>query len=1003
MDGIVSFGYWVRRRRKALDLTQSTLAQRVGCSVFTIRKIERDERRPSLQIAELLADQLNIPKEERDNFLRMARGEFVDSMASPLEAVPLPAFMSESKVSFSREDVPFVAREAELARLKGFLDLALAGQGCVVFVTGEAGRGKTALVQEFVRQALEKETSLVAAGGNCNAYSGAGDPYLPFREILGLLTGDVEARWTAGAIEQEQAQRLWSVMPFTIQTLVKRGPDLIDTVISGAELVARTRVVEVTGGTGWQIQLEELVARKAAESGPVNVRQSDLFEQYTRVAKTLAEQQPLLLLLDDLQWADAGSINLLFHLGRRLQGSRILVVGIYRPADVAIGREGERHPLEPVINEFQRHFGDIQVDLRQADGRQFIERFLDSEPNQLGSEFREALYQHTRGHALFTVEMLRGMQERGDIVQDPTGRWIESATIIWDTLPARVEGVIGERVSRLSPQMREALKVASVEGEDFTAEVVAQILAVKETELIRQLSGELDKQHRLIQGRDSRSVGDKRLSHYRFRHILFQRYVYDSLDAVERAYLHQAVGNELEHLHGDQTEEIAGALARHFEAAGLMDKAINYLHQAGERAVHLSANDEAIAHFNHALDLLMSLPDTPDRDRQELTLRMALGAPLTATKGYGAPELEQAFSRARELAPQVGEPTQLFQVLYGVWAYHQVRAELQAAREVAEQMLDLAQHQQDPSLRMPAHWALGNILYWMGEFLLAQQHLEQSMALYDRQYHHAHVLLYGQDQGVTCLSFQAWNLWHLGYPDQALKKSQEALALARKLAHPYSLVYAISWSAWVHLIRREWQKAQEQLEVKISLSAEQGFPFWVVVGNMFLGCTLSHQGRMDEGIALMRHGLENWRMIGAEVARPLNLAQLAEAYKETGQTEEGLDVVAEALAAVEKTRDAHWEAELYRLKGELLLKNEGEKMEDEPSPEACFLRAIEIARRQSAKSLELRAVMSLSRLRQARGKKDEARQMLAEIYSWFTEGFDTLDLKEAAALLEELA
>ena len=568
-------------------------------------------------MAELIADHLEIPAEERDNFLRKARGEFVSAMASPLESVP-------SQTSFQqRDDLPkleeahFVGREQELAQLNAFLDRTLTGQGQVVFVVGGPGRGKTALVDEFTRQALERDAKLVAATGSGNAYSGIGDPYLPFREILGQLTGDVETRWAAGAIGRTQAQRLWEWMPYTVQALVSTGPDLIDTFIPGQSVMARSAAAAGEGAS-WLAQLGVLVAIKSAGQRPVDFQQSDLFEQYAKVMLALTRQGPPLLVLDDLQWADTGSINLLFHLGRRLQDSRILIVGVYRPVEVTMGRAGERHPLEPLVSEFQRHFGQILIDLRQAEGRLFVTALLDTEPNRLDKTFQEALYQHTQGHALFTVEILRGMQERGDLVQDEAGQWVEGPNLNWETLPARVEGVIGDRIARLPKMLPKVLEVASVEGEIFTAEVVARVQAFDERELVRQLSGNLDKQHRLVVGQGSQRLGARRLSQYRFRHILFQHYLYNSLDEVERGYLHEAVAKELEQLYGEQSADIAGELARHFEAAGLFDKAISYLQQAGDRAVRLSANDEALAHFYKVLALLETMPDTLEHQRQEL-------------------------------------------------------------------------------------------------------------------------------------------------------------------------------------------------------------------------------------------------------------------------------------------------------------------------------------------------------------------------------------------------
>jgi adenylate cyclase len=401
--------------------------------------------------------------------------------------------------------------------------------------------------------------------------------FSPFRDILGLLTGDVEARWAAGAISQQAAYRLWSLIPHSVQALVNAGPDLVDTFISGRALISRATLA-APEGPGWLSQLQGLVARKEAGQAQAGLKQRDLFEQYSRLLRAMARQHPLLLVVDDLQWADAGSINLLFHLGRRLEGGRILVVGIYRPAEVAMGRYGERHPLEPVVNEFRRYFGQVRVDLRQSEDRRFVEAIIDTEPNRLGVEFREALYQQTRGHALFTVEMLGGMQERGDLVQDERGCWIEGPTVDWQTLPARVEGVIGERIARLPAELQATLKVASVEGEVFTAEVVAQVQGEGEPDMVQHLSGELDKGHRLVRGQGSQRLGPGGpcLSQYRFRHILFQRYVYNSLDDVQRIYLHEAVGNGLERLYAEHTGEVAVGLARHFHIAGISDKAIDY-------------------------------------------------------------------------------------------------------------------------------------------------------------------------------------------------------------------------------------------------------------------------------------------------------------------------------------------------------------------------------------------------------------------------------------------
>ncbi|MCK5429485.1 MAG: AAA family ATPase, partial [Anaerolineales bacterium] len=360
----------------------------------------------------------------------------------------------------------FVARERELGQLHGYLDEALAGEGKVIFVTGGPGRGKTTLINGFAQHAMTTHPDLLAVMGSGNAYTGVGDPYLLFREALSMLTGDVESKWAAGTISHEHARRLWSTCPLTAQSLAEQGADLVGVFVSGKgkELLSRISMAMPN-----QKALLQALRALADRAGSGDLEQKALFEQYTQVLCQIAERHPLLLMLDDLQWADAASINLLFHLGRRLGGNRILVVGAYRPEEVAIGREDGRHHLESVLNEFKRLNGDVWIDMSHTpaeEGRQFVEAILDDEPNLLGEGFREALYAHTEGHPLFTIELLRDLQERGDLVQDQARRWVEGPHLDWSVLPARIEGVIEERIGRLEGELRELLAVASVEGED---------------------------------------------------------------------------------------------------------------------------------------------------------------------------------------------------------------------------------------------------------------------------------------------------------------------------------------------------------------------------------------------------------------------------------------------------------------------------------------------------------------------------------------------------------
>jgi predicted ATPase len=440
-------------------------------------------------------------------------------------------------------------------------------------------------------------------------------------------------------------------------------------------------------------------------------------------------------------------------------------------------------------------------------------------------------------------------------------------------------------------------------------------------------------------------------------------------------------------------------LAHHYTEAGLNEQAIRYWHKAGQRSVERSANVEAIAHLTKGLELLKTLPDTSERALQELTLQRHLGVALIVTKGFAAPEVEHAYARARELCQHVGDTQQVFPVLFGLWGYYHTAMDLPTARGLAEQLLILAQRQHDSALILQGNRALGDTLHRLGEFVAARTYLEQGIELYDRQQHHSHALRYGQDPGMGCLGFAAIVLWMLGYPEQALQRSHQALTVAQDVSHPFSLTFALSLAGRLHTLRREWRVAQEQAETMIALSTEQGNAFHLAAGTTMRACALIMQHPTEEEIAQIRQSFAARRTTGMRTVLPW-LALLAEAYGKVGQAEEGLTVLFEAQTYIDHTGDRFCESELSRLTGELLLKH---AIPDPGQAATCFQRALDIARHQEAKSLELRAAMSLSRLWQRQGKQKQAYELLAEVYGWFTEGFDTADLQEAQSLLEALS
>jgi predicted ATPase len=892
----------------------------------------------------------------------------------------------------------FVGRERELEELKGYLDKTLAGQGQVCFVTGQAGSGKTALVRRFVEEALAADRDLIVALGTCNAQTGVGDPYLPFREALAMLAGDAAARSGASKIAPENASRLRTVLVRSVQVLVETAPELIGVFVPGAQLAGSVGRA-MAKKAGWMDKLDELAKREAGAGEPL-AEQSRVFEQYTAYLQRLSSKTPLILFLDDLQWADSASLGLLFHLGRHVEASRILILGAYRPNDVALGRGGERHPLEPVVLELTRYYGDVTIDLDtipERASRQFVDSLLDAEPNDLGQTFREALFHQTGGHALFTVELIQAMQERGDLVPDGNGCWVEGPSLDWNALPARVEGVIAERIDRLSGELKRLLTVGSVEGEQFTAEVIARVQAMSERRAVQELSGELERQHQLISAMGLVQLGRVRLSLYRFIHNLFQHYLYDSLDEVERTYLHRDVGQVIEALFGGETEEVAAQLARHFEEGGIPAKAAAYRLQAGNRAHRMSAHQEATAHLTRGLELLADVPPGAERIQLELGLQSSLGTALMVTQGYASHQAEEAFARARELCRALGDPPELFQVLYGQLLFHLVRDDIAHAFQEGSLLLSLARQAGNTGYMVASHGVLGVAATYLARYEVAHEHLTQTLALYDpHKLGHLSRQL-GDNAAAVATCYLAWILWLQGYPEQAIAKGTAALALAREVDQLYAHASAAVAVAHLRLMLRRWPECEADAKVAVELSSRGGFAMMRGNALMQLGAALVHLGHGERGIAELTQGIALSNATGGRLTTHHCLTLLAEAYLALGRRDEGLRTVSEAMAPVDTTGQVWWLAEQHRVHGELLLLEPGH----EAAAEVSFRQALDTAKQQRAKSFELRAAMSLARLLKQQGRAAEGRDWLANCYAWFTEGFDTPDLREARDLLDE--
>ena len=469
------------------------------------------------------------------------------------------------------------------------------------------------------------------------------------------------------------------------------------------------------------------------------------------------------------------------------------------------------------------------------------------------------------------------------------------------------------RLDRLGPA-KEIAQLGATIGREFSYELIHAVSPLDEAIL----------QHGLKQLVATELVYQRGLvpqAHYLFKHALIQDTAYQSLLKSTRQQYHKQIANVLEEQFPETKEEQPGLLAHHYTEASLIEQAIPYWQQAGQKAVQRSANMEAIAYLTKGLELLKILPDIPERTQQELTLQIALGVPLMATKGYAAPEVERAYARAQELCRQVGETPQLFRVLSGLWFFYLARAELQTAHELAEQLLSLAQNVQDPAFLVEAHRALGMTLWHLGEFAAAQKHCEQGIALYDAEAirEAAQKLnLEVIDPWGYCRLFVALSLWLLGYPDQALKRVHEALTLARELSHSFSVGLALDVTAWIHQFRREGPATQERAEAEIAFCTEQGFILASAEGTMLRGWALVEQGQ-EEGLVQIRQGLATWSATRAKMSLLYFLILLAEAYGKAGQAEEGLSTLSEALTLVNRTGERFYEAELYRLTGEMTI------------------------------------------------------------------------------------
>ncbi|HSF32438.1 MAG TPA: AAA family ATPase [Candidatus Tectomicrobia bacterium] len=837
-----------------------------------------------------------------------------------------------------------VGRAAELAQLHAWFAQGRQGRRQTIFVTGEAGIGKTTLMETFLAEVAAAGTAWIGRG-QCIEHYGEGEAYLPLLDALGRLG---------------------------------RGP-------GGPRLVACLRQYAPT----WLVQLpgvvgeEERVAFRHQVQGATPHR---MLRELAEALEALTAGQPLIIVLEDLHWSDASTIEALALLARRREAARLLVLGTYRPVELIL----RPHPLKMVKQELALHGHCAEVPLGYLN-RAEVQAYLDQRvpATTATAELTAWVQRRTQGHPLFMVHVVDELARHGRLTA-PTAA---------AEVPAGLQQLIELQLGQLGAEAQQVLEVASVVGAEFAEASVAAGLPLP-LDAIEAIDEGLARQGQFIEDLGLVEWPDGTVSgRYGFRHALYREVLYERISSGRRLRCHRAIGVRLEAGYGAQASQIASALAVHFERGRDLSRAVRYRQQAADRALQRHAYREAIAHFTTALALLEALPDTPGRVQQEIELRIALGPALMAARGWAVPEVEQTYARARVLCAQVGETPQLFPALLGLSRFYLTRGPLSTARELGQQLDRLAQHEGTLTRRLEAHEALGDTLFFLGEFAAARMHLELGIALTDPATEQAEALRHGVAPGVRCLVIVANTLWSLGFPVQALRRAQDALALAQELAHPQSLAMAHHFVAFLHYHRREAVAVQGQAEALLTLAAAQEFPLWVGHGNCWRGWALAVQGQGEAGMALLHQGLAAVLATGQTLTQPLHLVLLAEAAGHSGRVEEGLRLLAEAQAACEGSGRGDMLAEAYRLRGELLLRQAAPAM---AQAEACFHQALAIAQSQQAKSWELRGATSLSRLWQEQDRRGEARALFAPIYDWFTEGFDTADLHEAKALLEAL-
>jgi serine/threonine protein kinase/predicted ATPase len=845
-------------------------------------------------------------------------------------------------VSFASRQTLLVGREPYVESLVELWRCAKNSSGHFVLLTGEAGIGKSRLVRVL------KDRVATDSGARMSCQCWSQFKSSAFHPVIELLLKSMDI-----LREDSTEQKLRKLESF-LSTL---GMDSQE----GMLLIASLLSIPMPGSSSLSLDPPE---RKKRTLGTL-----------TAMALALSAKRPVLFVAEDLHWADHSTLELLGALLEQAGSARILIIGTARPEFRALW------PEHPNFNEMSISHLPPQL------AAKMVERTAGD--SKLPADVIEALVRKTEGVPLFIEEMTRMVV---DSVRGLGDGAAVGEFVLAQAIPATLNELLLARLDRLTAAGKEVAQIAAVVGRSFRYPLIQRMSGMGQAALHNALLSLSEADVLLCQGGPPES-------RYQFKHFLIQDAAYHSLPKKKRREHHLKAAQVLTELLPETAEIQPELLAHHFTEAGDVEQALEYWDRAGRRAAERSANIEAINHFTQAIQMLSKVAEGPDRNRRELSLQLALGAPLMAVKGYAAPEVERAYARARDLCRNASEDVQLFPALQGLWQFYMVSGELPTARELAEQLLGVAQNSADSTLLLLAYRSLATTAFLQGEIVRCRDLTEVGLALYDPRQHGSLGLRYGHDPGVAHGLYAAWSLWLLGYPEQALKKSIEAVAIAENLSHPVSVAFARCYRAVVRNSCGEHVAAAADAATAKAISSEHQLALWLSVGTMMEGWARVGLEEWDEGIALLQQGVSGWRSTGARAGMTFFLVTLAEAYGKAGRPKDGMVVLDEAEALVARNSEHYYEAELYRVKGELRL---ALAPEDPASAEAEIERAIAIARQQQARSLQLRATTSLSRLPQRRSRPQETRALLYEIYRSFAEGLGTADLLMAKAALEAL-